>query len=129
MQFADFDSVLYQCAECLLRLFKLNRQMTSVVIDTKMLSQPRIAAMLLPHPLEEIYSLHARLKNTKRLRLETQMQFAPRLFTDSRNMVNGFPDILSNHLQLLLGRNQFLEPARNRADTSFNIRRHELRQQ
>jgi len=91
MQLADFDAVLNQCAESVLRFLELDRQVARVIVYSQMLPQSRVVRMLRPESVEEMNHFAARFQQTKRLRLEPEMQPAASLARHSRNVFHAMP--------------------------------------
>ena len=55
MELADFDAVVYQAAERVLRLLKFNSKMAGVVIDAQMFTKPFVAGMFSLKAFNYIY--------------------------------------------------------------------------
>src|ERR1041385_1007990 len=128
MKLADPDSMLLQSSHGIPGFLKFDRQMASVIIHPENFAQARIVAMLRSHPIEEMNDFAAAFEHAQRLRFEAKVQLSAGLLRDARDVLNAFPEIIADNVQLFPGGNQFLVAAGDGADAAANVSRKKLRQ-
>src|SRR5260370_437601 len=85
--------------------------------------------MLVPQPLEKANRFLAVLKQTERLRFETQMQLTVGALARVRYVLRATPQIVTNALLLFGALDEFFKRARRSTDAPLDTRRHQLTEQ
>src|SRR5262245_45925809 len=129
MNLAELNAVLRENSDGVLRQFKLDGEMAGVVIHPKVLREPWIVSMFRPHAVEEMNRFAAGFQQARRLRFQSQVQFAAGLPADTPDMFDAVPQLIANHLPLFRSRNVLLGTAGHGADAPFDAARQNLRQQ
>jgi hypothetical protein len=111
MKFTQLNAVLLKAGDGILWLFKLNREMTGVVIDAQMFKEAWIIRMFALHPIEKVNDFTARLQQAERLRLQAQMHCPTGLLRHPSNVFNAMPEIFANAVQFFRDSDEFFEAA------------------
>ena len=96
MDFADFDSVLRQGGQRVLRLFKFHGKVAGVVIHAEVFGQARVARMFAAQLVEKADGFAAVFQQAKRFRFEAEMQLAFGALAQLRDVLDAAPEIFAD---------------------------------
>src|ERR1044071_4621877 len=123
MNFAELDAVLLETRERVCRFLELHREVTRVVIHADELVEVRVEMLLGAQAVEEMNRFAARLQKAERLGFQTEMQLAPGLLAQTRDVLDAMPEIRAHGAGLIGMVGEFFERAGQRADAALDVRR------
>ncbi len=98
MELADFDAVIHQAGQRVLRFLKFHGKMAGIVIHAQMFGEPFVARMFGAKMIKEMQRLRGAFQQAKRFGFQAQMELASGPGADASDVLDAVPDVLPDGL-------------------------------